>query len=84
MLFRSQSDRRHRLGVNVFTVDAQPVPSIALAPIGPSNTPARVIGSIPENALNAVDPTTGEGLFLSRRFMNTSSRRFQFGLKFLF
>jgi hypothetical protein len=69
---------------NVFAVDAQPSPAVALAPVGPTNTPARVIGTIPENALNAVDPISGEGLFLSRRHMNTSSRRFQFGVKFLF
>jgi hypothetical protein len=69
---------------NVFTVDAQPVPSVALAPIGPSSTPARVIGIIPENALDAVDPITDQGMFLNRRFMNTSSRRFQFGVKLLF
>ena len=68
---------------NVFTVDAQPVPSTSLAPIGPGVTPARVIGVIPENTLDAVDGITGEPLFLSERFMNTSHRRFQFGLKFL-
>ena len=69
---------------NVFTVDAQPSPSVGLSPIGPGTTPARIIGSIPENSLDAVDPITDQGLFLSRKFMNTSSRRFQFGVKFLF
>jgi len=77
---------------NVFTVGAQPVPALAFAPLGPNTSPARVTGVIPESAIDSIDPTAtsilnpslGPSFFLSRRFMNTSSRRFQFGLKFLF
>ena len=72
---------------NVFTSDAQPVPAIAFLP---GLTPSRVTGVIPENVLDAVDPTcvapacTTPGLFLSRRFMNTGARRLQFGVKYIF
>lgn len=69
---------------NVFTTDAQPVPGIAFAPVSPGATPARVVGVIPENIIDAADGVTGEGLFLSQRFMNTSSRKFQFAVKLLF
>jgi hypothetical protein len=67
---------------NVFSTTAQPVPGIAFVPV--TVTPARVIGTIPENALDAQDQVTGAGQFLSRRFMNTSSRHFQFALKLQF
>jgi hypothetical protein len=43
-----------------------------------------VTGIIPENSLDAFDPATGQPLFLSRRFMNTSSRRLQTGMRFIF
>jgi hypothetical protein len=66
---------------NVFVTDAQPVPAIAFST---SLSPARVIGTIPENSLDARDATTGSGLFLSERFMNTNARKFQFAVKFLF
>ena len=66
---------------NVFATDAQPTPGFAFFP---SKTPARVTGVIPENLLNASDPVSGERTFLSRAFMNTSSRRMQFGVKFIF
>ena len=67
---------------NVFSTTAQPVPGIAFVPV--TVTPARVIGTIPENAIDAQDQVTGAGQFLSRRFMNTSSRHFQFALKLQF
>ncbi|MGH9804949.1 MAG: TonB-dependent receptor domain-containing protein [Candidatus Acidiferrales bacterium] len=66
---------------NVFATDAQPTPGFAFFP---SKTPARVTGVIPENLLNASDPVSGAFTFLSRAFMNTSSRRMQFGVKFIF
>ena len=67
---------------NVFSTTAQPVPGIAFVPV--TVTPARVIGTIPENAVDAQDQVTGASQFLSRRFMNTSSRHFQFALKLQF
>ena len=69
---------------NVFSTEAQAVPAIAFGSVAPSVTPARVSGVIPENSLDATDPATGKSLFLSRRFMNTSSRRVQGSLKVLF
>jgi hypothetical protein len=66
---------------NVFSTTAQPVPGIAFLPL--TATPSRVIGTIPENALDASDAVTGNSLFLSRQFMNTSSRKFQFAVKLL-
>jgi hypothetical protein len=69
---------------NVFASDAQPVPAIAFGPVSPSATPARVVGVIPENSIDAVDAVTNTPLFLSRRFMNTGSRRLQFGVKLIF
>ena len=69
---------------NVFSTEAQAVPAIAFGSVAPSVTPARVSGVIPENSLDATDPATGKSLFLSRRFMNTSSRRVQGSLKILF
>jgi len=69
---------------NVFSTEAQAVPAIAFGSVAPSVTPARVSGVIPENSLDATDPATGKSLFLSRRFMNTSSRRIQGSLKILF
>jgi hypothetical protein len=67
---------------NVFTTNAQPVPAIAFDPS--VATPSRVTGTIPENAIDAVDTSTNTGLFLSRRFMNTSARRLQFAIKYIF
>jgi hypothetical protein len=67
---------------NVYSTTAQPVPAIAFIPV--TVTPARVIGTIPENAIDGQDQVTGVGQFLSRRFMNTSSRHFQFALKLQF
>jgi hypothetical protein len=66
---------------NVFTTNAQPSPAFAFLP---SQTPARVTGVIPENLIGATDPTSGRRTFLSQRFMNTSSRHMQFGVKLIF
>jgi len=65
---------------NVFTANAQLAPSIAF---GPTITPARVTGATPENAIDARS-LTGASSFLSQQFMNTSSRRIQLALKFIF
>lgn len=67
---------------NVFTTSAQAVPAVAFLPV--TATPARIIGTIPENTIDAQDQVTGQGQFLSRRYMNTSSRHFQFALKLQF
>ena len=69
---------------NVFTTDAQPIPAVAFGSVSPSITPARAVGVIPENFIDATDGVTGDPIFLSQRFMNTSSRKFQFAIKFLF
>ena len=70
---------------NVFTSDAQPVPAVAF---GRVPSPARVTGVIPESAIDAIDRSDLSGavrpLFLSRRYMNTGSRRLQFGIKLFF
>lgn len=69
-----------------YLTDAQAVPALAFGPVLPGVTPARVSGVIPENSLDAFAPS-GAGLqplFLSRQFMNTSSRRLQASLKLLF
>jgi hypothetical protein len=47
-------------------------------------TLARVSGATPENSIDAVDPTTEKSLFLSRRFLTTSSRRVELSLKITF
>jgi hypothetical protein len=66
---------------NVFATDAQPTPAFAFSP---RVTAAGVTGVVPENTIDATDRITDEPNFLSRRFMNTSSRKMQFGLKFIF
>jgi hypothetical protein len=66
---------------NVFTTDAQASPAFAFSP---RRTPSGVTGVIPENTIDARDPITGLSTFLSKQFMNTSSRRMQFVLKFIF
>ncbi len=65
---------------NVFATDAQPTPAFAFAPRA---TAASVTGVQPENALDALD-LFGTPTFLSEASMNTSSRRMQFGIKFIF
>lgn len=67
---------------NVFTTNAQPVPAIAFD--ATSATPARVTGTFPENSIDALDSATNQSLFLSRQFMNTSARRLQFAVKYIF
>lgn len=67
---------------NVFTTNAQPVPAIAFD--ATSATPARVTGTFPENSIDALDTSTNQSLFLSRQFMNTSARRLQFAVKYIF
>jgi len=49
-----------------------------------TTTLARVSGTTPENSIDAVDPATGKSLFLSHKFLTTSSRRLQLSLKFTF
>ncbi len=66
---------------NVFATEAEPSPAFAFSPL---TTLARVTGVIPENAIDAKSDSFGRGAFLSRAFMNTSSRRMQFGIKFIF
>lgn len=69
---------------DAFSVATQAAPALAftsgVAPI----TPARVTGVIPENSLDAIDGATGASLFGTNRFMNTSSRRMQAAIKFIF
>jgi hypothetical protein len=69
---------------NVYSVGAQNVPALAFGQVIPSSTPARVSGLIPENSLDAFDAATGAPLFLSPKFMNTSSRHLQVALKLIF
>jgi len=66
---------------NAYATDAQPSPGFAFSP---RFTPAGVTGVIPENSLDAQDLVTGQRTFLSTEFMNTSTRRMQFGLKLIF
>ena len=72
---------------NVFAANAQPTESYAFSQ---SRTPASVTGVIPENAIDATVLTqtssgpTKTNTFLSQRFMNTSARTMQFGVKFTF
>ncbi len=69
---------------NVYSVGAQDVPALAFGQVIPSSTPARVSGLIPENSLDAFDAASGAPLFLSAKFMNTSSRHLQMALKLIF
>jgi len=66
---------------NAFAVGAQ---SAAAFAVSPTQTAARITGVIPENAIDARPDTFGRGGFLNQTFMNTSSRRMQFGIKFIF
>ncbi|MFQ5777806.1 MAG: TonB-dependent receptor [Terriglobia bacterium] len=65
---------------NVFATDAQPTPAFAFSP---RRSAAGVTGVVPENAIDADDGFGGRN-FLSRAFMNTSNRRMQIGIKFIF
>jgi hypothetical protein len=69
---------------NPFIVDTEAAPALAFGTVLPEVTPARATGIIPENSLDAIDSETGRPLFLSRRFMNTSSRQLQAGIKLIF
>jgi hypothetical protein len=60
------------------------VPGSAFGGFSPSVTPARVTGVVPENTLDAFSNLTSQPLFLSRQFMNTSSRKIQVGVKMIF
>jgi len=68
---------------NVFSTDAQFSPAFAFSP---RFSAAGVTGVIPENAIDSFDASSSAltNTFGSRKFMNTSSRRMQFGLKFFF
>lgn len=66
---------------NVFSTDAQFSSAFAFSP---RYTAAGVTGVIPENAIDAFDGVTLANTFGSRKYMNTSSRRMQFGLKLFF
>jgi hypothetical protein len=85
---------------NPYIAGAQKVPAVAFYPaigVGPDcytfpgssacsppTTFARTNGLTPENAIDATDAGTGKSLFLSRKFLTTSSRRMQLSLKFTF
>jgi len=60
------------------------VPGSAFGSSSPIVTPASATGVIPENSLDAFSASTRQSLFLSRQFMNTSSRRFQTTIKIIF
>ncbi len=66
---------------NVFSTDAQFSPAFAFSP---RFTAAGVTGVIPENAIDAFDAVSLANTFRSEKFMNTSSRRMQWGLKLFF
>jgi len=85
---------------NPYIASAQKLPALAVYPtfgIGPdcflfpgssacspTNTFARTNGLTLENAIDSTDAGTGKSLFLSRKFLTTSSRRLQLSLKFTF
>jgi hypothetical protein len=69
---------------NPFIVDTEAAPALAFGTILPAVTPARATGIIPENSIDAFDSATHQPLFLSRQFMNTSSRQLQAGVKLIF
>jgi hypothetical protein len=69
---------------NPFIVDTQAAPAIAFGTTSPSVTPARATGLVPENSLDSFDFRSSQSAFLSRAFMNTSSRRLQAGLRLIF
>lgn len=71
---------------NAFATDAQPTPAFAFST---TRTAAAISGVIPENALDAFSSTRFVGTqplrsFLSKDTMNTSNRRMQFGIRFVF
>jgi len=64
---------------NVFAARAQQTYGYAFSP---RTTPAAVTGLIPENTIDGF--SSGVHNFLSTQYMNTSSRRMQFGIHFVF
>jgi hypothetical protein len=69
---------------DAYSTATQAAPALAFTSGTAPITPARVTGVIPENSLDAIDAATSTSLFLSRRFMNTSSRRIQAAVKLVF
>ena len=51
--------------------------------VGTTQTAAAISGIIPENAIDATDISSKRN-FLSQKNMNASSRRMQFGIRFIF
>jgi hypothetical protein len=71
---------------NAFATDAQPTSAFAFST---TRTAAAISGIIPENAIDAFSTTRIVGTqplhaFLSKDTMNTSNRRMQFGIRFVF
>jgi len=72
---------------NAFATDAQSTPAFAFST---TRTAAAISGIIPENAIDAFSATkltaSGAALhtFLTKGTMNTSNRRMQFGIRFVF
>jgi hypothetical protein len=66
---------------NAFAADAQPTPAFAFSA---TRTAAAISGIIPENALDASNIDGNKHTFLSKSTMNTSNRRMQFGIRFIF
>jgi hypothetical protein len=66
---------------NAFATDAQATPAFAFSS---TRTGAAISGVIPENALDAQSVNSGKSTFGSKSTMNTSNRRMQFGIRFVF
>ena len=69
---------------DAYTTATQAAPALAFTSGTAPITPARVTGVIPENSLDAIDMATGTSLFLTKHFMNTSSRRMQAAVRLVF
>ncbi len=69
---------------NPFFAETESAKAIAFGSVSPAATPARVTGLIPENSVDAIDSRTGQPAFLSRGYMNASSRRIQLSARFSF
>jgi hypothetical protein len=69
---------------DAYSTATQAAPALAFTSGTAPITPARVTGVIPENSLDAIDAATGRSLFLTRHFMNTSSRRMQAAVRLVF
>ena len=66
---------------NAFSAAAQPTPAFAFSA---TRTAAAISGIIPENALDAQSINGNRRTFLTKETMNTSNRRMQFGIRFIF